>query len=77
MLSHALRVGYVVSCVEGGVCCLMREGGVCCLMCCFVACQFCLCDSITDELLVSGALNQCTELVKLNLSRTNVTDKGR
>ena len=36
----------------------------------------CVCGSITDDLLTSGALNQCCELVKLNLNRTNISDKG-
>jgi len=36
----------------------------------------CCCASVTDDLLISGALNQCLEIVKLNLSKTTVSDKG-
>jgi len=41
---------------------------------CTVHCVFC--GSVTDALLTSGALNECDELVKLNLNRTNISDKG-
>ena len=43
---------------------------------CTVPLCYCFCGSITDELLTNGALNQCMELVKLNLNRTNISDKG-
>jgi hypothetical protein len=32
--------------------------------------------SVTDSFLTSGALNFCRQLSKLNLSKTNVSDKG-
>ena len=45
-------------------------------MCSVEVCYCCCCGSITDEFLASGALNQCVELVKLNLSKTDISDKG-